>query len=75
VSTTFSIQLVFATAESKPSYEMFEIKAGCDLGGWMHLLMGDAVTGGLLGILFHHMSHTTQKKNRENSRLSTKSHV
>lgn len=61
MSTTFSIQLVFAS-EGTPGCGMFEIRPGCELGGWMHLLLGDALTGGLLGVLFHHMAHKTNSK-------------
>lgn len=61
VSSTFSFQIAFA-ATGTPGCGMFEIRPGCELGGWMHLIMGDALTGGLLGLLFHHMAHKTQRK-------------
>ncbi len=61
VSGTFSIQYAFAAAGT-PGCGMFEIKPGCELGGWMHLLVGDALTGGMLGVLFHHMAHKTNSK-------------
>ena len=61
VSGTFSIQSAFA-AVGTPGCGMFEIRPGCELGGWMHLLMGDALTGGMLGVLFHYMAHKTNGK-------------
>jgi len=55
------MQIAFAAAGT-PGCGMFEIREGCELGGWMHLLLGDALTGGLLGMLFHHMAHKTNSK-------------
>jgi len=49
-------------AGTTPGCAMFVISPGCDLSGWMHLLLGDAVTGGLLGLLYHFLSHKTNKK-------------
>ena len=52
---------VFA-AGTTPGCEIFVISEQCDLSGWMHLLLGDAVTGALLGLLYHFLSHKTNKK-------------
>ena len=61
VCSTTLIHTAFA-AEGTPGCGMFEIRPGCELGGWMHLLVGDALTGGMLGVLFHHMAHKTNSK-------------
>ena len=49
-------------AGTTPGCGMFDISPGCDLSGWLHLLLGDALTGGILGILFHYLSHKTNTK-------------
>ncbi len=49
-------------AGSTPGCDIFDVSPGCDLSGWMHLLLGDALIGVLLGILFHYLSHKTNAK-------------
>ena len=49
-------------AGTTPGCGMFDISPECDLSGWLHLLLGDALTGGILGILFHYLSHKTNTK-------------
>lgn len=49
-------------AGSTPGCEIFDVSPKCDLSGWMHLLLGDALTGGLLGLLYHYISHKTNSK-------------
>jgi len=47
--------------------EIFEIKAGCDLSGWMKVIFGVSIGGGL-AIFLHYLAHHTNKKldtNRE----------
>lgn len=49
-------------AGTTPGCAIFDVSPECDLSGWMHLLLGDALTGGLLGVLFHYLSHKTNSK-------------
>lgn len=57
----FSIHSAFAASVS-PDCVMFEIKKGCENGGWLQILIGDGITGAFLSLLFHWMSTKTQKK-------------
>lgn len=61
VFSTLGIFDAFA-AGTTPGCEIFDVSPGCDLSGWMHLLLGDALTGGILGVLFHILSHKTNSK-------------
>ena len=45
--------------------EIFEIKAGCDLSGWMKVIFGVAIGGGL-AILLHTLSHRTNLRLERN---------
>ncbi len=64
VAVLFCITGVFSAfaAGSTPGCDRFDVSPDCDLSGWMHLLLGDALTGGLLGVLFHILSHKTNSK-------------
>ena len=57
----FLINPAFA-AESQPKCGMFEIKPGCDLSGWLHLILGEVVIGTLLGILLYYFSRRASIK-------------
>jgi len=63
-SSIFLVHSAFAAAS--PGCGFFDLAPECDLSGWLHLLMGDivigSVVGGLLALLFHRLSHRTQKK-------------
>ncbi len=53
--------------------EIFEIKAGCDLSGWLKLIFGVSI-GVFLGILFHTLSHHTNlrlERNHEQLKKNT----
>jgi len=45
--------------------EIFEIKAGCDLSGWMKLIFGVSIGGGL-AILLYTLSHRTKLRLERN---------
>ncbi len=45
--------------------EIFEIKAGCDLSGWMKVIFGAAIGGGL-AILLYTLSHRTKLRLERN---------
>ncbi len=63
-SSIFFVNSAFAA--TTPGCEFFDLSPECDLSGWFHLLLGDiiigSVVGGLLALLFHRLSHRTQKK-------------
>jgi len=63
-SSIFFVHSAFGAAT--PGCGFFDLAPECDLSGWLHLLMGDiiigSVVGGLLALLFHRLSHRTQKK-------------
>jgi len=63
-SSIFFVHSAFAVAT--PGCGFFDISLECDLSGWMKLFLGDiliaSVVGGLLALLFHRLSHRTQKK-------------
>jgi len=63
-SSIFFVHSAFAA--TTPGCEFFDLSSECDLSGWFHLLLGDivigSIVGGLLALLFHHLSRRTQKK-------------
>ena len=63
-SSIFFVHSAFAA--TTPCCEFFDLSPGCDLSGWFHLFLGDiiigSIVGGLLALLFHRLSHRTQKK-------------
>jgi len=59
-SSTLFVHEAFAAGTEGCGF--FEFGLECDLSGWLHLIIGDMVVGGLLAILFHHLSHRTQNK-------------
>jgi len=46
---------------------LFDVKPGCDLSGWMKLLMGDIGVGAFLAILLHFLTHRSNVKIEKNS--------
>ena len=54
-----------AYAEVSEGCEIFEIKAGCDLSGWMKVIFGAAIGGGL-AILLYTLSHRTKLRLERN---------
>ena len=69
-STTFG-HVAFA-AEGTPGCGMFEIREGCELGGWMHLILGDVVIGALLAIFLHTLAHRSNLKLEHNAKTIQK---
>ncbi len=51
---------------------MFEIREGCELGGWMHLILGDVLIGALLAILLHILAHRSNLKLENNAKTIQK---
>ena len=82
-SSIFFVHSAFAATTL--GCEFFDLSPGCDLSGWFHLLLGDiiigSIVGGLLALLFHRLSHRTQKKletiieSQENMRLRRKDYA
>ena len=58
--------------EELPGCGMFEIREGCELGGWMHLVLGDVVIGALLAIFLHVLAHRNNVKLENNARIIQK---
>jgi len=63
ISTIFLFDSAFAAVSE--GCEIFEIKAGCDLSGWLKLMFGISIGGGL-AILLHYLAHHTNKKLEKN---------
>ena len=59
-------------AGGTPGCGMFEIREGCELGGWMHLILGDILIGALLAILLHILAHRNNIKLENNARTIQK---
>ena len=59
-------------AGGTPGCGMFEIREGCELGGWMHLILGDVVIGALLAIFLHVLAHRNNVKLENNARIIQK---
>ncbi|MHA2389695.1 MAG: hypothetical protein ACXACW_13330 [Candidatus Hodarchaeales archaeon] len=55
-------------AEGTPGCGMFEIREGCELGGWMHLILGDVAIGALLAVFLHTLAHRSNKKIEHNAK-------
>lgn len=51
---------------------MFEIREGCELGGWMHLILGDVIIGALLAIFLHVLAHRSNLKLEHNAKTIQK---
>ncbi len=64
ILTIFLFDSAFAAVSE--GCEIFEIKAGCDLSGWLKLIFGISI-GVFLAILLHHLSHLTNLKLEKNS--------
>jgi len=56
ILTIFLFDSAFAAVSE--GCEIFEIRAGCDLSGWLKLIFGISI-GVFLAILLHHLSHLT----------------
>ena len=63
-SSTFSAH--FAYGATSEGCGLFDIRSGCDLSGWMKLIMGDLAIGAALALLLHYMSHRSNMKIDEN---------
>ena len=66
LSTTF-VHTAFA-AEGTPGCGMFEIRSGCELGGWLHLILGDVAIGALLAVFLHFLAHRSNLKLEHNAK-------
>ena len=65
------ISIAYAVGET-PGCGMFEIREGCELGGRMHLILGDVVIGALLAIFLHLLAHRNNIKFENNARIIQK---
>ncbi|MCH7968735.1 MAG: hypothetical protein IH841_05765, partial [Thaumarchaeota archaeon] len=54
ISTIFLFDSVFAAVSE--GCEIFEIREGCDLSGWMILIFGEILVGVSLAIFLHTLS-------------------
>ena len=72
----FSIKVISTNAAyaagGTPGCGMFEIREGCELGGWMHLILGDVVIGALLAIFLHVLAHRSNVKLENNAKTIQK---
>ena len=66
LSTSF-VHTAFA-AEGTPGCGMFEVREGCELGGWMHLIIGDVAIGALLAVFLHTLAHRSNLKLEHNAK-------
>lgn len=66
-TSSFSMHWVFATPSE--GCEIFDLKPGCDLSGWMKLIMGDLAIGAILALFLHYLSHRSNVKIEENIRI------
>jgi len=62
--------LVFDSAYATVSEgcEIFEIREGCDLSGWMILIFGEILVGASLAIFLHTLSHRNSMKLEKDSK-------
>ena len=62
--------LVFDSAYAAVSEgcEIFEIREGCDLSGWMLLIFGEILVGASLAIFLHTLSHRNSMKLEKDSK-------
>ena len=67
VFSTVSIQFAFG-ASGTPGCGMFEIREGCELGGWMHLILGDVAIGAILAVFLHILAHRSNLKLEHNAK-------
>ena len=75
--TTFAVLLAAAVcgmvlvspafAASAEGCSIFSITPGCDLSGWMKLVLGDILIAASLAIFLHHLSRRSNKKIEKNS--------
>ena len=63
ISTILLFDSAFAAVSE--GCEIFEIREGCDLSGWLKLIFGVSI-GVFLGILFHTLSHHTNLRLERN---------
>jgi hypothetical protein len=67
VTSTSSVHYAFG-ASGTPGCGMFEIREGCELGGWLHLILGDIAIGALLAVFLHTLAHHSNKKIEYNAK-------
>jgi len=67
ISSVFFFHAAFAAVSE--GCGLFDVKPGCDLSGWMKLLMGDIAVGAFLALLLHFVSHRSNVKIEKNSEL------
>lgn len=60
VTSAFFVHTAFATVSE--GCGLFEIRAGCDISGWLHIILGDILIGAFLAILLHYLAHRNSLK-------------
>ena len=60
-SLYFGNQALAASSNAKDDCPVFSIKYGCDLSGWLHLII-DGLIAAFLGLFFHHLAHKQSLK-------------
>jgi hypothetical protein len=87
-SLYFGNQALAASSNANGDCPVFSIKYGCDLSGWLHLII-DGIIAAFLGLFFHHLAHkqglklkkiveehdTMRKRRREFAIQSLKNHL
>ena len=66
-SSVFFFHAAFAAVSE--GCGLFDVKPGCDLSGWMKLLMGDIAVGAFLALLLHFFTHRSNIKLEKNTEL------
>lgn len=59
-----------AYAATSEGCDMFDLSFECDLSGWMKLVMGDLAIGAVLALLLHYLSHRSNVKIEENTKIA-----
>lgn len=69
VFDTLFVGLSFASSMPEEC-DMFSISLGCDLSGWLHLILGDIGIAASLALLLHLLTHRTNTKIEQNSKAT-----
>jgi len=67
-TSTLSFHSAYATTTE--GCELFDLSFECDLSGWMKLVMGDLAIGAVLALLLHYLSHRSNVKIEENTKIA-----
>ena len=66
--STFTFHSAYAATTE--GCDLFHLSLDCDLSGWMKLVMGDLAIGAVLALLLHYLSHRSNVKIEENTKIA-----